>query len=203
MNEPIGDPRPDNGGRCNIIAALIIGSLALVVPTSADAGAIRNHTLHAKSSHVVSASSADPWGSYWQNALKHHSLHVSGPKALSILALAPDGSLPMSPFAAYLLWRRGLSTERFDSFHPEIAKILRKIKITQIPPIVNPPTTPSQPGQVIPPGTVVPIQPPDFTPLTPTQELIPPQVPEPASGLMAVMMVGGAVAARRWVKRNG
>ncbi len=195
MNESMGGHRPERGPSRNLIAILGFGAI-LGLSSPAVAGAIRHHHVAEVTTQArVKASAADPWGAYWQDALKHHWMHVSGPKALSILSLSADGTLPVSPFVEYLEWRQGLHAKIFDSFHPDIAKLLKKVAHT--PSLATPSPTP------VFPGGPVPIQPPDFTPVTPATPLIepqslnPPQVPEPASGLLALAMIAAGILARR------
>ena len=188
MNEPMGGRRPEPGPGRNLISILGFGVL-LAVSSPAYAGGIRHHHLaEVRTQARVRAAAADPWGAYWQDALNHHRMHVNGPKALSILSLSADGTLPASPFVEYLQWRQGLHAKVFDSFHPDIAKVLKRVSHA---PSLVPPSVPGGP---------VPIQPPDFTPLGPLispQSLNPPQVPEPATGLLALGMIAAAVVARR------
>lgn len=89
-----------------------------------------------------------------------------------------------SPYFQYLLWRRSLNPARFDYYHPRLGPLLESI--TQLPQEVFPP--------LIPPVTP-PVTPP---PITPTIPVIPvtPQVPEPSTLLIGLMLGAGGLWAR-------
>ena len=198
MNQAIGDLRPQGGpGRKLLYGLFLLAALATV--RTASAGAIRHHhAAHADARATLSASAADPWGAYWQSALQHHTMHVKGPRALSILSLSADGTLPESPLVQYLEWRQGLHASVFDSFHPSIAQLLKHVAHT---PRMTSPTPVPTPSTPVLGGPPVPIQPPGFTPLsTPTSDEIisPPQVPEPSGfAVGSALIVAGAWARRR------
>lgn len=172
MSEALGDDSRFSRSRRNLILLAVFGLLASLA-TSATAGPIRPG-LNAKA--VLQKTSGNQWGPYWQAALKYHWLNVHGPKAESMLRISSDGKLDRSPFVEYLLWRQNLNVKRFNSFHADLVKMLRRVRPGDIPP--------------------TPIDPPGFTPNEP-QVVNPPQVPEPATGVIALMMIGAAIVARR------
>lgn len=180
MSEPTGDDRTNPAPRRNPLSLLILGLVVAAGMASAEAGPIRPRV---RAKTLLQATAADQWGPYWRAALNYRWMDVRGPKAVSLLKLSADGTLPESPFVEYLVWRQSLNVKRFNSFHPGIVQLLRRIKPSRIPP------------------TITPIDPPDFTPITP-QEVTPPQVPEPSTGLIAALMIGAAAAARKWSGRR-
>lgn len=172
------------------LVSLTFGATMLLVPTSGvDAGAIKHATVHTKA--TVEIQKANPWSGYWSYALKHHLLKLTGPAVHTKLALSADGTLPISPFVQYMQWREGLNAKRFDSFHPTLAQMLKKAKT---------PSSGTPPESLIPPSGGTPILPPDFTPVTVPETIIPPQVPEPSTGVLAVGMIGIAWAVRRRIR---
>ncbi len=129
------------------------------------------------------------WDRYFARALHSHRLNVRGPNALRVLALtaSPDGSLPSSSFVAYLQWRRSLNTARFDYFHPQLGQLLNPGQIARV-------DTPATGGVTPPP----PIQPPP--PVIPP---INPEVPEPSSAAVALLLLAAGAWARRHSSRTG
>ncbi len=121
------------------------------------------------------------WNRYFARALVNHDLRVKGPNAVGVLAVsaAATGVLPQTPIVQYLMWRRSLNPARFDFYHPRLGPILQQNLITSVPPTVG--------GEKITPPTP-PVTPPDNPP---------PQVPEPSSLAIAVMLVSAAAWARR------
>ena len=189
MSEPISNFPPILRDGRNAFHSLIFGGMILAfLGNHATAGVIRGSTLSAKA--TVQIQKADPNSNFWVQALKHHTLRLGGPMMPTVITLNADGSVPASPFMLYMKWREGLNIKRFDSFHPEMVKLLRKIKR---------PATPTTPGTIAPPSPGVPIQPPDFTPIAPItpQQVTPPNVPEPSSIALAIAMIGVAAIARR------
>ncbi len=186
MIEPIGDStRPSRGDRKFIHSLILGGMVVSILGLSANAGAIRRGSVSAKA--LVKIQKADPNSDYWVKALKNQTLKLKGPRTPTVIALNADGTVPDSAFLRYMSWREGLNAKRFGSFHPEIVKLLRKIKK---------PPTPTEPGTIVPPSPGVPIGPPDFTPITP-HELTPPNVPEPSTMILGVSLIGAMVVARR------
>ena len=114
MNEPMGDHEPDGGMSRKSIVSLLFG-VAMFVASPASAGVIHHHhVVHESSRARLQASAVNPWGAYWQDALQNHRMHVTGPKALSILSLSAVGTLPTSPFVQYLDGDKA-STPRFST----------------------------------------------------------------------------------------
>ena len=194
MSEPIKTPSRLSAILRKSIPGLALGIAVLFPSASSHAGAIRQTTVHTRS--TVEIQKADPWSGYWANALKHHVLKLSGPSVHTVLTLSADGTLPSSPFVHYMVWREGLNAKRFDSFHSELAKMLHKLKTPRLHPGIPPET-------FVPPVGKTPILPPDFIPITTPQNLTPPNVPEPSTGLMAVGMIAAVTMGRRWAKRRG
>ncbi len=129
------------------------------------------------------------WQRYFTRALQQHQLNVKGPNALRVLSASPSGVLPHTAFVEYLQWRRGLNPARFDHFHPQLGQMLLQDQIARstVPPPVVVPKGPVEPGGVNPPPPIGP------------------QVPEPNSGLIALVLIGAGVSARRWAsgQRSG
>lgn len=182
MNRFTRDFRSAPGGRLALSSRLILAILGLIAAPSADAGPIRprHHAVHARA--LVRAERADPWGAYWQAALRQHRMQVQGPRALSILSVSPERTIPDSPFVEYLQWRRGRNVRQFDLVHPAIARMFRTVEIARLLPF-SPSASPSSSATV-----------------TAAGDLNPPQVPEPASGLIALLLIVSAAAARRWAR---
>lgn len=186
MSEPIGGPHSTLRGARKFFHTLMIGGATLALLASgAQAGAMRSGKLSARA--IVQIQKADPNSDYWVKALKRHALILRGPKTPTVITLNADGSVPDSAFMQYMKWRQGLNIKRFDSFHPELVRLLRKVKT---------PTTTTPPGTIEPPSPGVPIEPPDFTPIVP-QELTPPNVPEPSSVMLGLGMLGAVAWYRR------
>ena len=181
--------------RRNSLNVMILGAAFLATCGSTRGGVMRHPSVHARS--VVEIEKADPNSGYWERALSLHTLKLTGPRVSTVFALNADGSVAPTAFVRYMMWRESLGVKRFDSFHAQIASELRRVKFPQ----VNPTPSPSPPGTYPPPtGGPVPIQPPDFTPVE--QGLIPPQVPEPSSALIAAGLIGVAAVARRRARRG-
>lgn len=172
------------GRRLALSSGLILALAGLIAVPSADAGPIRprHPAVHARA--LVRAERADPWGGYWQSALRQHRMHVQGPRALSILSVSPERTVPDSPFVEYLQWRRGRNVRRFDLVHPAIARMFRTVEIARLPALATTPSPSSSPTVTV----------------SAAGDLNPPQVPEPSSGLIALLMIGSAAAARRWAR---
>lgn len=189
MSESTGDALARHGRGRKPISFLLLALPLAASSAPVEAGPMRGR---AAEMSVLQSRSADPWGVYWQTALKYRWKDVHGPRGVTLLKLSPDGTLPVSPFVEYLQWRQGLNVRRFNSFHPGIARMLRRARPSRFPPILGPPGS-------------APTRFPDFTPLsssTPQFLNPPPQVPEPATGLMAALMLGMAALARRWAGRE-
>ncbi len=191
MSKPNDDARLNPTLVFRIVPILTLALLVFFTPSPASAGAIRPGVrAKARTMAGLQKSSANPWGAYWKAALQYRWKDVHGPRAVTMLKVSSDGTVPDSPFVQYLSWRQSLNVKRFNTFHPELVQMLRRVKPSTIPPLTTP------------------ILPPDFTPITPVpdtnlpQGLNPPQVPEPATGVMALLMIGSAVMARRW-SRSG
>jgi hypothetical protein len=155
--------------------------LVIVCP-SAQASAIK------KFEHELKAHVEDPMQAYFQQALRAHSLHVRVPAALR--PLHPQaGLLVETPFVDYLRWRWSLNPERFARFHPHVAAMLQiddrlRHTVATLPSVTS--VTPSSTTPTIPPHTINPGP----------QVIIPPAAPEPATGLMAIVMLGAVY----WVR---
>jgi hypothetical protein len=186
-------------GRCQSTLRQVIkvACLGALLATTARAGKISSAAvLHAQAvqgTASVSIQKADPWSAYWVKALKNHTLNLSGPKVHTTVAFAADGSVAPSPFVSYMTWRESLNPKRFDSFHTELAKVLRKVK--------TPTSSGTPPESIIPPSGSTPILPPNFTPDTPTQGLIPPNTPEPSTGVIAAGLIAAGLYVRK--RRQG
>lgn len=162
--------------RVSVAAGVLVGLLTAV---PAAGSAIR------PARHVVKAQAIDATQAYFQHALAVHSLHVRVPASLRPLQ-ATNGLLPDTPFVDYLRWRWGLNPVRFARFHPHTAQLLsiddqlrKTVTQFQLPPPVIPP--PINPGG----ETIIP----------------PPNTPEPATGLIAALMVGAVCWVRRYRHR--
>ena len=92
-----------------------------------------------------------------------------------------------------MLWRESINSVRFDSFHTLLAKMLHKVKIP-------PKNHGSPPETFVPPTGGTPILPPDFTPTINPQALNPPNIPEPSTGLIAVVMIAAIALGRHRAK---
>jgi hypothetical protein len=148
-----------------------------------------------KLEHEVKAHVEDPLQAYFQQALRAHSLHVRVPASLRPLH-PRAGLLAETPFIDYLRWRWGLNHERFARFHPHVAAMLLvddRLRHTVVTlPLVTSgrpsSTTPNTPPHTINPGP---------------QVIIPPAAPEPATGLMAIIMLGAVYWVRRYRAAQG
>lgn len=125
---------------------------------------------------------------FYQVALQRHQ-SVKVPYRLRTLQVH-DGLLPETPFIAYLRWRRGLNSSRFDVYHPYMGRLLETDRMIRsqvfTPPIAsNPPAVDAQPPIHVP-------RPDDPQILTPGAS-----VPEPSTALMGLTMIGAFAAWRR------
>jgi hypothetical protein len=192
MNESIRGPISRLARRRNLIAMLGFGMALMVISSPrAKAGAIHaQHMSKVGARSLVAIEKADPNSDYWARALQHHTLKLKGPHVPTVVTMNADGTVSQSSFLLYMQWRESLNSVRFDSFHTQVAKLLRKMKPTPTP------------GTIPPLAGPVPIQPPDFTPITTSsQSIIPPQVPEPSAGLAAVVLIGAGIVGRRLARR--
>ena len=187
MSEPNDDVRRSP----TIVLRIVLFLLLALATAPASAGPIRPG-VKARAREMVSLqrTSANPWGAYWKAALKYHWKQVHSPRAESMLRISADGTLPNSPFVQYLTWRQSLNVKRFNFYHPGLVRMLRRVRPAAIPPLCTP---------IRPPG-FTPIEPSPFSPSDTNlpQNLNPPQIPEPTTGVMALLMIGSAVVARRW-----
>ncbi len=107
------------------------------------------------------------------------------------ITLLPDaeGFLPSIPLVDYLHFRRSRNIARFDFNHPSIGPRLADDLIARSPPEPMPIPT------VIPEPVVTPT-------VTPTPPVILPQtiIPEPTTGLIFALLVGGGLVA--WTRRR-
>jgi hypothetical protein len=92
-----------------------------------------------------------------------------------------DGSA--SPMIDYLLWRRSLNPQRFDFFHPRLGPSLGNH--------ADPPVTVSVPQNLVPTTPTTP-------PLIPAvPQTIEPNVPEPSTFVIGLLMGVWGVCSRR------
>lgn len=185
MSEPIDEVPHSVATPRLFLYILCLAMLATTAISPASAGPIRPN-VKAKTMAILQKTSADPWGPYWKAALKYHWKDVHSPRGVTMLKVQADGTVAESAFVSYLSWRQSLNAKRFNTYHPALMRLLRRVRPSAIPPMATP------------------IQPPNFTPTEPSlpQGLNPPQIPEPATGLMAILMVGSAIAARRWAGKQ-
>ncbi len=211
MSEIIGERRTASRRASHILIALLVGPVTVHLGSAAHAGAIHHPRIHATvkaesaevsiSAAMVSAEAVmEKWDPYFAYALEHHLMNVHGPNAVKLLSVMVEGEggLPNNAFVQYLEWRHGLNVERFDANHPGLGPLLESSQLVTaaaVPPKTSDATPPIL-GQGINPPPVVTSPPSKST--TPIIEGQAPQVPEPASLLIAGVMVGSAFVARRW-----
>jgi hypothetical protein len=129
------------------------------------------------------------WDQYYAKALKEHSTKVKGLDSLTVLKPDKNGYMPSSSMLDYLHWRRSLDVAGFDKYHPVLGPWLERDEqvrsVVKKPPIIKGPTTNPKPRTTKPPS----VQPGGVNP---------PPVPEPGSALVAVVLAGAGLWARRW-----
>jgi hypothetical protein len=171
-----------------LLSALVLASV-LCADRSAEAAAMK--TLHARSQQARPNALArytraeQRLSQYYAQALATQRLHVFVPAVLRNIQ-SEKGLLHESSFVAYLQWRRSLAPARFDFYHPGIGRAIitdHQVRqtVVEAPPVVPIPINPA-PGVISPPDdTVIP----------------PVATPEPSSWVIAAVLLGTGIWARR------
>lgn len=155
---------------------LLSACLLLTNSNPTHAAAIKSVRLRSLTNVTAPRKGWSYWDRVYLRALGNLSLRPNGPNALRVLWTDSFGRLPDIPMVEYLHWRRSLNPRRFDRNHAELSAFLRQDLYVRslIHTPITPPSGGVQPGGVNPPGSVPPI-------------------PEPSSGLVALVMVLAAM----------
>ena len=126
---------------------------------------------------------------FFTQALNNHWLHVDIPVSMRHLEAEANGLLPDTVFVEYLKWRHDLNPVRFDFYHPKVGPMIERDEILRAslsPKVIVEPTAP-------PPNLGQTLTPPPHCP----------NIPEPGTATIAVVMLAAAALARRWAQRRG
>lgn len=168
-------------GLCVVVLATWVAGGA----KDAHAGPMRRMVAKARVSLMKDDGKLGYWDRYFLRALQEQRMKVVGPDALRVLRADATGRLPQVPMVAYLKWRRSLNPARFDRNHPVLGPRLETDDVIRSLP-----------------------QTPIVTPTAPLPEVIRPplsggdQVPEPASLVVGLGMIGAGVVWSRILRRD-